>query len=117
MSYTSTVAIRCETQVAQKIKQVIAPMQELLPLAILQEDSTTLFYWENQKWYRNDPYYEWVEAIHDILKEADLHEEEPDWGYYYVRLGESFEDIERETNDYELEIPLSLTIPDGIPKN
>lgn len=113
MGYRSDVSIRCETKAFHKLMSVCRE-NKFFPEEIYKSEGagTYTVKWEWVKWY--DSYPE-VAAVMNALAEFDrLHNEDAKdsdgLGYSFIRLGEETDDIETQTNDYDIEFYVTRDI-------
>ena len=95
MSYRSEVAIAMRKEDYELLKKFDESNQDLLDLlkvaTIREKEDATSLYWDWLKWY--DSFSE-VQAIEEFLGKLS----DEDKPYKFIRIGEEWDDIEREEN-------------------
>ena len=114
----SEVAIKCEAKAYEMFKQVINQENQesfsIKPDKIYKDREMFIIYWSRIKWCDG---YSNIKAIIEVMTKLDIRmKEDEDYGYAFVRLGESNTDIETRSNDYRinLQIVRKIDIPDGL---
>lgn len=116
MGYRSEVAIKCEQKAFEMIKEVCRKV-EVVPDKVYKEDSCYILWWSWIKW---DDWYDDVLEIETVLKELDKLKDPLEtgtgYGYKFMRIGESDDDVETKDNDWNIELWMirKIDIPEGL---
>lgn len=66
------------------------------PVKFFSKDGCKAYYWDWVKWYSGDvAYYPEIWFMDKFLEEADVKD------YYFIRIGENYEDIEQRGQDFD----------------
>lgn len=115
MGYCSEVAIKCEEKAYELFKQVFTETNfHIAPDKIYKDGTDYIIYWDWIKWYED---YNDVATITHIMNELDTYgNDDGGYGYIFLRLGEGDSDIEKRSNDENIELWIirKIDIPDGL---
>lgn len=101
MGYHSEVAIKCEKKAYEMLKEICQSVN-CMPDKIFKNESEYILYWD---WIRWDECYEDIGAIDQVMCNLEDHgNEDGEYGYAFIRLGESDGDIEIRSNDENMEL-------------
>lgn len=113
MGYTSEVAIRCGNKAFEMFMKAINK-HKFMPTEIYKDEEYNeyLLYWDCVKWYGMNPEIMDIEYVMDDLDNIKSPEsnEDMEYAYSFVRMGEEITDIERRENDYDIFIDIQRTI-------
>lgn len=114
----SEVAIKCEEKAFEMLKKVYED-KNCLPDKVYKDEDCFIIHWNWIKWC--DYIYEDIAAIAGVLDELDKlqkpdNHEDTGYGYKFMRLGESDDDVETRKNDYDIELWMirKIDIPEGL---
>lgn len=106
MGYRSDVAIEMEEKSFELMKQKLLEFKKAQPEewkyfkpSVVKNHSGTRFLisWEYVKWYENYPDVGVVEGVLGQLCKEHL--EEAGWSFYFIRVGEDYDDVEHRMNN------------------
>lgn len=108
MGYRSDVAIEMEEKAFELMKKKLLEFKKAHPEewkyfkpSVVSNDHETRFLisWEYVKWYENCPD---VGVVEGVLKQlCKEHSEEAGWSFYFIRVGEDYDDVEHRMNNTE----------------
>lgn len=116
MGYRSDVGIKCQRGAFERIMKT-AQAHDFMPEIVLRDEKYDEYFleWQYVKWYSG--FYDEVDAIELELSDMDGRSEEDiekeKLGYKMIRIGESDNDIETRTNDYDCELYLTMEFDTG----
>lgn len=118
MGYRSEVGIKCDEKAYEMFVQT-AKDNDIVPHHIYKEEyggvAQYTMLWNCVKWY---DFYDDVKAIENVMQQLDQTHEASSYdglGYKFIRIGESYDDIEERTNEYDIELWVTCTIDiDGV---
>lgn len=113
MGYRSEVGIKCDEK-AYEMFMLVAKENDIVPDCVYKEEDGDVaqytMLWNCVKWY---DYYSDVKAIENVMQQLDQTHEAGKYdglGYKFIRIGESYDDIEERTNEYDIEFWVTRTI-------
>ena len=113
MGYYSEVAIRCGSKAFEMFMKAINK-HNFKPDNIYKDEKYNeyLLYWNWVKWYGMNPEIMDIEYVMDDLDDIKSPEsnEDMEYAYSFVKMGEEITDIERRENDYDIFIDIQRTI-------
>ena len=113
MGYRSEVGIKCDDRAYEMFMQA-AKENNIVPDCVYKDDNGNpveyTMLWNCVKWY---DYYSDVKAVESVMQQLDQPHEAGSYdglGYKFVRIGESYDDIEERTNEYDIELWVTRTL-------
>lgn len=115
----SEVAIKCESTAYAMIKSACVEVN-LLPDEVYRDNDVYIMCWHQIQWYAG---FDEIDKIEQVMDELNTltgpdAETKEGFGYKFVRIGESIDDLEIRANTYELDLDVvrRISIPEGFEK-
>lgn len=117
MGNYSEVAIKCEKKAYEMLKETCCKV-DCMPDKIYKDGENYILHWDWIEWYEH---YKKISAVESVLNKLDKLQD-PDscestgYGYKFMRIRESCNDIETRGNDFEIELYITqkIDIPNGL---
>lgn len=117
MGYYSEVAIKCGKKAYGMLKETCTRL--IMPDKIFKDGDEYILHWDWIRWDENEDIIKKIKNTFNKLDELQDEQDDDDatgYGYKFIRIGESNNDVETRENDEDIELCIicKIDIPDNL---